>query len=220
MLSVCPPHAALEVAREVAALGFAGVFVDANAVSPMTAGEIARAVCDRGAAFVDGGIIGPPAHRPSTTRLYLSGSHAAQVAELFTGSLLDAVVLGDGACASALKMAYAAYTKGSAALLLAIRGFAEHQRVTSALLDEWDLSQPGLRERTDRLAGAVGPKAWRFSAEMQEIAESFEQAELPGGFHRAAAAIYERLSELKEAADEPSIDTVLELLGHGPTLKR
>src|SRR3954465_2994537 len=69
VLSVCPPHAALDVARAVA--GYDGVFVDANAVSPATAAEIARVVEAGGARFLDGGIVGPPPERAGTTRLYL-----------------------------------------------------------------------------------------------------------------------------------------------------
>jgi 3-hydroxyisobutyrate dehydrogenase-like beta-hydroxyacid dehydrogenase len=124
LLSICPPHAAIEVAR--AARGFAGVYVDANAIAPQTAAAIA-ATFD----YVDGGIIGPPPERPGTTRLYLSGAHADAVAQLFAGSVLDARVI-DGS-ASALKMVYAAWTKGSAALLLAIDAAARELGVAEDL---------------------------------------------------------------------------------------
>ncbi len=80
VLSVCPPLAAFDVAREVAAQGFAGTFVDANAVSPKTARTVKAIVDSAGAGFVDGGSIGPPAHAAGTTRLYLSGSDAAKAA--------------------------------------------------------------------------------------------------------------------------------------------
>src|SRR3954466_4216139 len=124
LLSVCPPHAALDVARAVA--GYTGVFVDANAISPQTVAAVRAIVEDGGGRFVDGGVVGPPPGREGTTRLYLSGADAAVaaaalVADLFAGTVVESPVLGPQAgAASALKMAYAAWTKGTAAMLLAI----------------------------------------------------------------------------------------------------
>src|SRR5213083_1134612 len=89
VFSICPPHAALDVAG----LGpFAGIYVDANAVSPASAREVAQAA---GGDAVDGGIVGSPPREPETTRLYLSGPNAAAVAELFAGSALDVRVVSD-----------------------------------------------------------------------------------------------------------------------------
>ena len=102
ILALCPPHAALEVARSMPR--FAGVYIDANAVSPATARTIAGLV----SRYVDGGVIGPPPHEPGTTRLYLSGREAPLVADLFAGTIVDArVVSENAAAASALKMAFA-----------------------------------------------------------------------------------------------------------------
>src|SRR5437870_2868587 len=58
VFSICPPHAALEVAQEVSRAGFRGVFVDANAVAPATVREVGRIVSEGGARWIDGGIIG------------------------------------------------------------------------------------------------------------------------------------------------------------------
>src|SRR5207245_10500094 len=77
ILSICPPHAALDVAREVVALGYRGLFVDANAVAPATAREMGRHVAAAGARLVDGGLSGPPPRRPGLARLYLSGAGAS-----------------------------------------------------------------------------------------------------------------------------------------------
>jgi hypothetical protein len=140
--------------------------------------------------FVDGGIIGPPPSRPGTTRLYLSGASAGRVAGLFADTPVDARVLsavaGD---ASALKMAYAAWTKGSAALLLAIRATADAHGVAEPLLEEWG---PELVERSERAQLSAREKGWRWIAEMEEIAATFAAAGQPDGFHRAAAEIYRR----------------------------
>ena len=209
VISVCPPHAALEVARAVAGEGFSGIYLDANAVSPATARQLAGIA---GATYVDGGIVGPPAHSGGTTRLYLSGPGAADVAAWFSRGFVETVVLGEGAAeASALKMCYAAYTKGSGALILAIRALAEHEGVTAGLLDEWARSQPGLPERSHRVAANMAPKAWRFVGEMGEIAATFGSADLPEGFHRAAAEIFARLADLKDA-DSPALEAVLRAL--------
>ena len=77
VLSVCPPHAAVDLAGSVAAEGFRGTYVDANAISPDTSRRIGGIVEAAGARFVDGGIIGPPPTKPGTTRLYLCGSESA-----------------------------------------------------------------------------------------------------------------------------------------------
>jgi 3-hydroxyisobutyrate dehydrogenase-like beta-hydroxyacid dehydrogenase len=180
VFSICPPHAALEVARSAT---FDGVYVDANAVSPATARKVAAAVGE----FVDGGIVGSPPGEPGTTRLYLSGARAAAVAELFDGSALDARLVSN---ASAVKMAYAAWTKGTAAMLLAIRELARREGVEETLLAEWELSQPELPERFARAERSAEAKGWRWVGEMEEIAATFEAAGLPGGFHRAAAEVY------------------------------
>src|SRR5207244_10808669 len=135
ILSVCPPHAAVDVASQVAALRFAGTYVDGNAVSPQTGREIGRIVEKGGATFVDGGIIGPPPRKPGTTRLYLSGEQAGTIARLFEQGPLQAIAIDGGpGAASALKMAYAAYTKGTSALPIAIRALAMRAGVDKALL--------------------------------------------------------------------------------------
>jgi hypothetical protein len=176
ILSICPPHAAVDVAR--ALQGFDGVYVDANAISPMRAREIA-ALHPR---FVDGGIVGGPPDEPGT-RLYLSGPGAASVAVLFVGSNLEPRVVAD---ASAVKMVYAAWSKGSAAMLLAIRDVAAHFGVE----DEWRLAAPDLAERLPRAERARETKGWRWIGEMEEIADTFAAAGQPDGFHRAAARVY------------------------------
>jgi 3-hydroxyisobutyrate dehydrogenase-like beta-hydroxyacid dehydrogenase len=203
VLSICPPHAALAVARGVVDAGFRGLFVDGNAVAPSTVREIAAIVEQRGMRFVDGGIIGPPPTGKGVTRLYLSGTDSDAVAALFAGSKLEAVRLaGEVGTASALKMAYAAWTKGTVALLADIRALAQAEGVEGALLDEWNRSQPGVAAESDAVA-AKARKAWRWVAEMEEIARSFEAVGLPGGFHHASADIYRRLAGFKDDAVPP-----------------
>ena len=213
ILSVCPPHSALELARAVAAQGFSGIYVDANAVSPGTVAQIGRIIEQGGGTFVDGGIIGPPARARGTTRLYLSGGEARHVARLFEQGPLEAIALDGEACAaSTLKMAYAAYTKGSAALLVAIRALAIQAGVDQALLGEWARSQPELGTRSERAAAETARKAWRFTGEMAEIAATFDGAGLPDGFFLAAAEVYESLAGYKDAPGAPSVAEVAKAL--------
>jgi 3-hydroxyisobutyrate dehydrogenase-like beta-hydroxyacid dehydrogenase len=193
IVSVCPPHAALDVAAAIADTGFSGLYVDANAVSVATASQVAALVTDGGADYVDGGIIGPPPEAAGRTRLYLSGARAKEVAALFRRSPLEArIAEGQPFAASAVKMAYAAWTKGTSALLLAVRALARAEGVEDTLLAEWRMSQPQLPEQSQRAASAAAAKGWRWIGEMEEIAASMAAARLPAGFHEAAAEIYDR----------------------------
>jgi 3-hydroxyisobutyrate dehydrogenase-like beta-hydroxyacid dehydrogenase len=191
VLSVCPPGAAVDVARSV--VGFRGVYVDANAVSPATAEAVAATVEAGGAAYVDGGIIGPPPREPGTTRLYLSGERAGEVARLVVGSRLEPVVVEAGRfAASATKMTYAAWTKVSAALLLSVHQAAERLDVDDVLRAEWAVSLPELAERLESAQRSAAAKGWRWEAEMREIAATFAAAGLPVGVGESAADVFGR----------------------------
>jgi len=212
VLSICPPHAALDTANAVAATGFSGLYIDGNAIAPQTARKAGEIVQGAGARFGDGGIIGPPPGKSGTTRMYFSGAPAAEAAGLFEGSLLATVVLdGPDNAASSIKMCYAAWTKGSTALLADIRALAGALDVEEALLSEWDLSKAGLAQSSATSIRASALKAWRWIAEMNEIADSFESAGLPNGFHRASAQVYERLAPFKDARN-PELAAVLDAL--------
>jgi len=211
IVSVCPPASALEVAGEVAAVGFDGIYVDVNAISPATT----RTIASRFARFVDGGVVGPPVRSAGSTRLYLAGDEADQVAQLWRGTALDArVVDGVVGAASAVKICYAAWAKGSAALLLAIRALASAEDVEDALLAEWATSMPGLAEQAERAASANAPKAWRFAGELEEIAASFAAHDLPDGFGTAAAEVYSRMARFKDTPGT-TLPEVLEAITHG-----
>ena len=213
ILSICPPHVALDVAWAVQ--GFGGLFIDANAISPATAREVALMVEDSGATYVDGGIIGPPPAAAGSTRLYLSGPDAPTVCALFAGTPLDARVAGVGAtAASTVKMAYAGWTKGTAALLLAVRAFARAEGVEETLLQEWAMSQPALADRCRGAAQSATAKGWRWVAEMEEIAASMTAAGLPDGFHQGAAEIFRRAPRAtgSAATGDQALDVVLAAL--------
>ncbi len=211
VLSVCPPEFALQVGVGVAAAGFRGIYVDANAISPESGRTVAATVAEGGATPVDAGIVGPPARGGARPLLYLSGPQlpVATVAEAFGDSWLEIVSLdAPVGAASATKMAFAAWTKGSAALLLAVRALAESEGVTEGLDHAWATLIPDLHERLTRTAAGSAPKAWRFRAEMTEIAATFSSAGLPAGFHEAAAEIYGRLDDLR-GRDDAGLDDVI-----------
>ena len=120
--------------------------------------------------------------------------------------------LGGGpGTASALKMAYAAWTKGTSALLAAVAAMASAEGVAADLLTEWDLSLPGTGERLAGTASEVAPRAWRWTGEMDEIAAIFAAARLPDGFHQAAGEVYRRLGSFKDSP-ETTVEEMLEAL--------
>lgn len=212
ILSICPPENAVEVAGLVFDLGFRGLFVDANAVAPATSRALAASAPD-GVRFVDGGIVGPPPVREGTTRLYLSGEGAADVARVFAIGPLQAIVLNaPPGAASALKVCYAANTKAGGALLVAIRALAVAEGVDEALVAEWERSQPHALRTSVAWAEGSAPKAWRFVGEMKEIGKALADVGLPDGFLRAAAEVYEQLSGFKDTEESIGLAEVVAVL--------
>ena len=215
IVSVCPPHAAEEVAGQVLTHSFRGVYLDANAISPQRAIRIGQTMKEAGVMFVDGGIIGGPAWESGKTWLYLSGEKAEEVATYFASGPLETEVIGTSiGKASALKMCYAAYTKGTAALLCAILAAAKELGVRDELMREWSRDGAGFGEGTEARVRRVTEKAWRFAGEMDEIAATFQEAGLPGGFHLAAGDVYRRIAGFKDASMLPSLEDVLAALVH------
>jgi 3-hydroxyisobutyrate dehydrogenase-like beta-hydroxyacid dehydrogenase len=163
--------------------------------------------------FVDGGIIGGPAWKPKETWLYLSGQYAYEIASLFSSGPLETKIIGNEiGQASGLKMCYAAYSKGTTALLAAILATAESLGVREELYQQWDRDDKDFSEQVNRRTTRVTAKAWRFEGEMGEIAETLQDAGLPAEFHKAAAEIYRRMSKFKDAAETPSLEDVINSL--------
>jgi len=213
IVSVCPPASAVDVARDVAAHRFAGVYVDGNAIAPATTRKVGEIITAGGATFIDGGIIGPPPRKPGVTRLYLSGAGAADVAAMLNGGLLQAIPLdGPIGAASAIKMAYAGWNKTQQALLMAVRAYAMHEGVDEALLREWAISQQDLPKRSENAVAGTARKAWRFVGEMEELAAAFAAAGVPGEFHEAGAEVYRRLAGWKDAPTPPTVTEVSKTL--------
>jgi 3-hydroxyisobutyrate dehydrogenase-like beta-hydroxyacid dehydrogenase len=210
---ICPPHAAEEVANSVIGHGFNGYYLDANAIAPQRATSMNEGMEANGIHFIDGGIIGGPAGKPKETWLYLSGKYANVIADCFTKGPLETKIIGDEiGKASALKMCYAAYSKGTTALLAAILATAESLGVRKELYAQWDMDDSNFSEQTNRRVARATTKAWRFEGEMYEIASTFQAAGLPNGFHEAAAEIFHRLADFKDMPETPQLNDILKAL--------
>lgn len=215
ILCICPPHAAEDVARSVIESGFRGLYLDANAIAPERSVKIGRLMEGAGIKFVDGGIIGGPAWTPNETWLYLSGDAAEDIAICFSKGTLGTKILGrEIGKASALKMCYAAYSKGTTALLASILATAESLGVRKHLYEQWDTDDSGFSDQTERRVRRVTSKAWRFEGEMREIAATFREAGLPGGFHEASAEVYQRMAGLHRI-EPPTISEILAVITGG-----
>jgi len=213
ILSVCPPHAAEDIARSVVETGFKGLYLDANAISPQRSIKIGQIMKTAGIRFVDGGIIGGPAWTPQETWLYLSGDDSEEIAMCFTKGPLETKIIGNEiGKGSALKMCYAAYAKGTTALLASILAASESLGVRENLYEHWDMDDKGFSDQVNQRVRRVTSKAWRFEGEMREISATLAEAGLPEGFHKAAAEIYHRMANFKDATDIQSLQEVIESL--------
>ena len=199
ILSIVPPGQALALAESLApalhATNRKPIYVDCNAVSPGTVMRIEQTVRETGAIFVDGGIIGPPPDPDSSkTRIYLSGPDAAKVTLLQQYGLSTPVQPGPVGAASAMKMSYAGITKGFTALGATMMLAATRAGTADALVAEMQVSQPALLKWLTSQMPKMHGKAYRWVAEMEEIA-AFVGSDQPGdGLYQSAARLYERIA--------------------------
>ncbi|HKN99860.1 MAG TPA: DUF1932 domain-containing protein [Pseudonocardiaceae bacterium] len=202
VFSICPPANASDVAEQVATAGFAGLFVEANAINPARMASIATRLRRGGATVVDGSIIGPPPAAGHTARVYLSGPAAAvaTVTGLLAGSAAEPKAVDERiGSASALKMAYGSFQKASRALAAVSHALADDFGVTSHLEAEANrLGGNALARRAD--FAEVAARAWRWAPEMDEVAESLRGAGLPPTLATGAANVFRRWDADKDAA--------------------
>lgn len=201
VLSIVPPGVAVEVAERLSGpLSRAHakpVFVECNAISPATCRRIRDLL---GATpFVDAGIIGgPPAagtqDPASGPRFYASGPDARLVTRLSDFGLDIALLDGPVGFASGLKLSYAGLTKGFTALCATMLGAAEREGLADALRVELARSQPHFLARLDRAVPAMRPKAYRWVAEMRQIAEFVGAPEHGATIYEGAALLYQRIA--------------------------
>ncbi|MDX5566615.1 DUF1932 domain-containing protein [Streptomyces sp. ID05-04B] len=212
VISLCPPAAAEDLAKDVAEHGFTGVYVEANAINPERAQRIA-ALLEPVATVVDGGVVGSPPVRGKTPTLYLSGSATAteKVETLFAGTTVRTAVLGtEVGKASALKLAYASFQKTSRVLVALAIGMAREYGVDQELLavasrrTESYLAEPEYVAKT-------AARAWRWGPELDEAGDMLAAAGLPDDVLRAAAHTLERWHACKDDM-ELTLDAALDQL--------
>jgi 3-hydroxyisobutyrate dehydrogenase-like beta-hydroxyacid dehydrogenase len=195
LLSIVVPAQAEHLARRIAAALERTrtdlLYVDCNAIAPATACRIGQVIEAAGARFVDAGIIGPPPRAGARTPFYASGEHAKSFAVLRDFGL-DVRPIGERpGDASAVKMCYAALTKGTTALMTELSVAAERLGVSGALRQEFAESQPAALARMNESLPPMIPKAHRWVGEMEEIARTFEDCGLTPKTYLGAAEIYD-----------------------------
>jgi 3-hydroxyisobutyrate dehydrogenase-like beta-hydroxyacid dehydrogenase len=207
VLSIVPPEAASKVADDVRraarAVGHTPLYADLNAIAPATMARIQSELRENGLDVVDGSISGPPPRKPGTTRLYLSGSRAEEVASLpFDG--VDRIVVGpDVGSASAVKMSTASVYKGSAALLAQALLAAHANGVLEHVLADLRTASPEAVANVERRLGNAAAKSGRYVGEMHEIAATQSAAGLTPALFEALAEVYEALARTPLASKSP-----------------
>jgi len=212
VLSIVPPGVAVEVAQRMrdplARSPRRPVFAECNAISPAAVKRIAQIVSESRCRFVDAGIIGgpPPSDRGAAgPRFYVSGPEAPAMARLARYGLDIAVMEGPIGAASGLKLSYAGLTKGLTALGAAMVAGAARAGLADALRAELARSQPDLTARLLRHLPAMVPKAYRWVAEMEEIAEFLGGEDQGSAIYLGAARLYERIARESAAEDSGEV---------------
>lgn len=202
VLSIVPPAVAPALADQLAnavrATGADVLVADCNAIAPGTVRRIASVVTSSGARFADAGIIGPPPTRPGN-RFFASGAGAAELARLREVGLDVRALEGDVGKASALKMCYAALTKGLQALGTELFVAARLLGVDDVLREEQGRDLSLVVGFIDRAIPTMVPKAYRWVGEMEEIARCFAEVGLPGASFDGFAEVYRRVTEVDDA---------------------
>jgi 3-hydroxyisobutyrate dehydrogenase-like beta-hydroxyacid dehydrogenase len=207
ILSILNPGAAVDKAREVAAAIRAGgkrtVFVDCNAIAPQTVREIDAIIRQAGGSFIDAGIVGPPPRGGARTRIYVSGPQAALLT-VIKDENLDIRIAGERiGDASAIKMCYAAYTKGAVALGVEMMMAAHKLGVGQALDAEMQESIADVRKWILSRSTAMPPKAYRWVPEMLEIAKTFEGVGMTPRMLQGAADMFELIAATPLGRESP-----------------
>ena len=207
VLSVLDPGAAVTNARAVAAACKATnrkiVFVDCNAIAPKTMAEITGIMTEVGCTVVDAGIIGPPPRNGAKQRFYVSGPHA-QLMNRINSAQINVRVAGEKiGDASAVKMCYAALTKGSIALGTELLIAARKLGVDKVLEAEFTSSQAELHQSVLSRAAGMPFKAYRWVPEMNEIAKTFEGAGLTPRIFQGASDLYAQIAATPQGKESP-----------------
>lgn len=200
ILSIIPPGEAVATAERFAPIlarsANKPVFIDCNAVNPGTIERVAAAIAPTGCGFVDAGIIGgPPKEGYKGPTFYASGPRVADFAALAQFGLKIHALDGPVGAASAVKMSYAGITKGLQALGAAMMLAASRAGTADDLRAELEQSQPALLAWFDRQLPGMYAKAYRWVAEMDEIAGFVGEDPAAHSMFEGTARLYERLAQ-------------------------
>jgi len=206
ILSILPPASAIELAEQVAGAmtrtGARPTYMDCNAVSPTTAGRIAAVIRATGANFIDCGIIGwAPGKGPQPTRFYVSGPDLALADALAVEGILVKGLGGEIGRASALKMLYSGLNKGRFSLLATIATGAQALGLLDDLGEELSFSQADTWSYMQSNIPRLPADAERWWPEMEQIAETLEDAGVSGDFHHGAAWMLRLMAATPLAAE-------------------
>jgi 3-hydroxyisobutyrate dehydrogenase-like beta-hydroxyacid dehydrogenase len=223
VVSIVPPEQAPAVAADIAAAARRAdadpLVADLNAIAPATATALAQQLAGTGLDLVDGSISGGPPRPEGSTRIYLSGPRAHELAELPAPGI-DARVVGPAVgTASAVKMSTASVYKGTVGLLAHALLAAHANGVLPHVLDDLREAYPSLVDGAARSIARAATKAGRYVGEMREIAATQEAAGLPRDLFDGFAAVYAALAETELAKRPPesvgpetTLEDVLEAL--------
>ncbi len=218
ILSILPPGDALALAQGFAPVLTASnakpVYVDCNAINPKTVDKVAAAIAPTGCSFADAGIIGqPPKPGDAGPRFYASGPAAQRFASLRDYGLDVRVLNGAISAASALKMSYAGITKGTQAIGAAMMLAATRAGNADDLFAELQGSQKEMLAWFKRSLSMMPPKAYRWIAEMQEIAGFVGEDPAAHELYEGAAHFYEQIAEDFESGKRKDTGALLGFLG-------
>ena len=212
ILSILPPDKAVDQATAVAtamrATGAAPAFVDCNAISPLTMAAVAAALDGTGSTVIDCGIIGLNPVKTPPTRFYVSGPDCGPMLAL-ANDVMTVEQIGDQiGQASALKMVYAAGTKGNQALQTALLMAASKLGVLDPLMSEMAYSQAGPLKAMQTRVPFIPADAGRWAPEMEEIAATFGSVGVTPHFHQGAAEVFRLLDKTPFASEtRQTLDT-------------
>lgn len=205
VLSIIPPSAALDTARQVAqamaSTGKKPPYADCNAVSPQTTHRIGNEIMRAGATYIDTGIIGQPPGKGLTTRFYVSGERTEIMAELHRKGIDVRPIGTEIGQASAIKMCYASLTKGTNTLYTAVLIAAESMGLTHELREEFLYSQESTYKQMQSRLPGLPADSERWIGEMNEIAATFEAVGVTPKFHQGAADVFRLLASTPFAAE-------------------
>ncbi|MDA0771229.1 MAG: hypothetical protein BZY79_00150 [SAR202 cluster bacterium Casp-Chloro-G4] len=191
------------VAASMQSTGVSTYYADCNAVSPKTTRAIGDAISSAGGRFIDGGIIGGSPNRGEAPRFYVSGPNASFMNDLDGKGIAVRDMGGEIGHGSGIKMCYAALTKGTSTLQIALLAAAEAMGLSDQLRAEFESSQPNALKQMDTGISRLPPNAHRWIGEMEEISATFEQVGVSPFFHKGAADIYRLLSQTSFASETP-----------------